>query len=325
MELAEKESLPNEILDALRRARKSGKRRRQRTAKEYRQLIAAIKALYEARRLSKYEYVFYASFQVDQILEDRMLTKAYRAAFSPIEQQMREVERAHGLNEDEWFTTDCEPPEHTELNAKWSELYDSKRSDIFDEFGLSNIRRLAQEKPKIYEEWTERGRRGMRHRGDHPEALKDVILAFETNAERSAEIGSYSAAVMALSAAIEGTLIVRCLKSPHKSSRIARTLTGAAKTKTPNDPLNWRFDTLIEVCRVAGWLPLLELGEVTIDSANLARRLKRLRNLIHPGRFVKERPWSLFDQREYKDAWSMYSVIRSAVNRTHWSKPTNVT
>ena len=80
------------------------------------------------------------------------------------------------------------------------------------------------------------------------------------------------------------------------------------------------FETLIEVCLEAGWLPPVETSVARYDTAGLAHLLRLMRNHVHPGRHAREKPWSETDEREYQDADAIYVVLPSTLGKVRRSK-----
>jgi hypothetical protein len=82
------------------------------------------------------------------------------------------------------------------------------------------------------------------------------------------------------------------------------------------DPIAWHFETLIEVCYIAGWLPQFETDTIQFNSAGLAHLIRQLRNNVHPGRHLRERPWSEIEERDFKDAEAIYTILFNTLKKT---------
>ncbi len=154
----------------------------------------------------------------------------------------------------------------------------------------------------------ERGRRSY-YDQDEQAALRDLVVRCEVEARRSASVGAYSSAVISLGSGVEGLLILRCLRSPKKAERLARTLTRSERPKKPDDPPTWNFDVLIKVSLAAKWLPPVEGSFGIYSPAGLADLLRGMRNNVHPGRQARERPWVEVDERDYDDAHAIYTIV----------------
>jgi hypothetical protein len=90
---------------------------------------------------------------------------------------------------------------------------------------------------------------------------------------------------------------------------VARSLPRRKQPRSPNDPATWTFENLIQVCMAAGWLPPVSTEVATYNPAGLAHLLRTMRNHIHPGRRVRERPWLEAEVGEYKDAEAIYVTL----------------
>jgi hypothetical protein len=169
----------------------------------------------------------------------------------------------------------------------------------------------------------ERGRRSVFHHGEYVLALKDVISQSERDGRKAAEVGAYSAAITSLGGAVEGLLLLRCLRSPHKAVRIAKKLPRRLIPRQADDPTTWSFEVLVEVCFAAGWLPPLDSSIAQYDSSALAHRLRRLRNYVHPGKRARERPWAETDEREYEDVEAIYVLLDSTLAKVRRNQKSN--
>jgi hypothetical protein len=236
----------------------------------------------------------------------------------PIMQKIREIEKKHGLKEDEYWPIGEGPKEYIKLNKKWEEAYHSKFIKILREFSLDDIADMMLNDEDKFDQLRERGRRAVFHRNETVPVIRDIVVRYEEDARRAASVNAYSAAVTSLGAAIEGLLILRCLKSPSKANRIAGQLPARIRPRASfrSDPTMWHFETLIEVCFKAGWLPSFETSTARFNSAGLAHVIRLLRNHVHPGRHFRERPWSEMDNRDFNDAEAIYTVLFKALEKT---------
>jgi hypothetical protein len=94
------------------------------------------------------------------------------------------------------------------------------------------------------------------HKDELALVLKDVIVRYEEDARRAASARSYSAAITLLGAGMEGVLLLRCLRSKKKALGVATALPKRRRPRFTDDPRTWSFQTLIDVCLAAGWLPI---------------------------------------------------------------------
>jgi len=274
--------------------------------------IAFALAAFVSRQISRAEYVFFAAFPVENIHEDRWFEGKYKELL-PIERAMAAIREERGLRPDEDWRVGKGPKEHTELNIEYGTVLENRFLETLREFGLNDLANLRKEDPREFERLRERGRRSVFHREEIIPALKDIVIQYEKDAERSASAGAYSAAVTLLGAGVEGLLIIRCLCSPKKASRIVKALPSKFRPKFPDDPTSWNFKTLIETCLAANWLPPVSTSIAKYNPAGLADILRLMRNYVHPGRHVRKRPWLETDEDDYKDSRAIYLTLRKAV------------
>jgi hypothetical protein len=276
-----------------------------------------VKALYASRRLSTQEYTFYVLLPVETYHGERIYHE-----LMPISIKLNEIRKQHGLKEDEYWPIGQGPKEYIKLNKQWDAADHSKFIDRLREFGLDDLADLKLNDSNRFDQLRERGRRALFHRDEQVAAITDIVIRYEKDARRAASVAAYSAAVTTLGAAIEGLLILRCLKSLTKASRIAGRLPRRIRPSSLHlkDPIGWPFEALIEVCYRAGWLPQYKTETLRFDSVGLAHLIRLLRNHVHPGRHFRGRPWSEFDERDFKDAESIYTILFNTIKKTFEKK-----
>lgn len=290
--------------------RNKKKPNRWKEAKEVHSFINFAKTAYAARRLARHEYIFYVSVPIESIHDDRLMEGAY-SEIKKISDKIRDVERKHGLKEGEYWPLNAGPKEHQRLNKEYDQCYEKKMVETFREFDLGELADLYEFKRKEFDRLRERGRRTVFHSDETIVILKNSILHYEEQAQQAASSGAYLAAITALGSGLEGLLLLRCLQSKTKTVKVASML--SAKKKPPkkniDDPTKWTFDQLIEVCLTAGWLPTVETAYAQFQTAGLAHMLRLMRNNIHPGKIVRERPWWEAEERDYQDAEGIYRTL----------------
>lgn len=275
--------------------------------------IALVRALFHSRRLSRSEYVFYASSPVESIHEKRWFDDVYNE-LGPISERLNLIAKTHGLGRDEYWPIGKGPAEHEELNNQYSTILDKYLIKTFREFDLNDLADLREANETEYERLRERGRRAAFHSDEIAPAVRDIIIRYEEDARKAAIVNAYSAAVILLGAAIEGLLLLRCLRSKQKAIKIAKKLPQRLRPRHAADFITWKFETLISVCSEAGWLPPVSTPLADYKSEGLAHVLREMRNHVHPGRQARERPWSEMEERDYMDAHAIYIVLLSVVN-----------
>lgn len=275
--------------------------------------VALAHALYMARRCSKEEYVFFAAFPVENLFDSRLSDGVFNGELGPINQAIDKIREERGLGPDEYWKVGEGPKDYQKLNDQWEAIYNKHFMETFREFGLNDLAELIEKKPTEFKRLRERGRRSLSHRDEIELAIRDIVVRFERDSRRAAEAKAYSAAVTSLGAALEGLLLLRCLRSKHKALRVAKKLPRKKRPRFLEDFTTWTFDNLIEVCLAAEWLPSVSTSYAEYNSAGLAHLLRAMRNYIHPGRHVKEKPWLEIDERDYNDAHAIYVILLSKI------------
>lgn len=286
---------------------------------EVKKAVRMAEVLYRSRRISKQEYVFYVINPIEIIHENRWLNDVYDTELGPINQKTKEIEIQHGLAPNEYWPRGKGPKEHTKLIKIYDDILESKFIETLREFGLNELADMREKDLLQFEQLRERGRRAIFHQNEQIAVIRDIVVRYEEDARRAASIKAYSSAITAIGAAVEGLLILRCLKSPKKALWTAKKLKRPVRPQDDPDPASWSFDRLIQVCSKAGWLPPFETETLKVDAAGLADFIRKLRNYVHPGKLSRERPWSEVDHRDFNDAEAIYTVLFRTLNKVRKS------
>lgn len=273
--------------------------------------VALAQALYASRRISRAQYVFFASNPVVRIHEDRWMERLSDDDLRKIEKQMDALEKKYRLKADEYWPVGEAPKDYQRLNDQYNAAFDKDEIKTLREFGLADIADLKENDPIEFDRLRERGRRSVFQKDEIVPILKDIVIQHERDAGRAASAGAYSAAVTSLGAGLEGLLLLRCLRSKTKAVLVAHSLPKRQRPRFPDDLLTWSFETLIETCRSANWLPSVSTSLGQYNPAAMAHTLRGMRNFVHPGRRAREYPWSEADEDDYRDAESIYLVLLS--------------
>lgn len=281
--------------------------------------IVFAQALFMARRISRQEYTFLVAIAVEGVHDGRIADGTY-PELKEIQQSIEAVRRSHGLGHDECWLVGEGPKEYQELNARFDAVCESRFIETLQKFEVHDIAILVKNDRCEFDRRRERGRRFFFHKGEVKPVITDIVVRYEADARRAASIGAYSAAITLLGAAMEGLLLLRCLRSKPKAQEVAAALPKKKRPRVVDDPTTWTFDTLIDTCMSAGWLPLVSTQLTTIRPDALAHILRRMRNQVHPGRLANERPWIEADDHEYNDAEAIYATLFATVSGSHGRK-----
>ena len=230
--------------------------------------------------------------------------------------KIRAIEIAHGLAPGEYWANGEAPDEYVNMNSQFEAATEKRLIETFRELGAEDIASLYIADREEFDRRRERGRRAFFHKDEVLPALTDTVVRYELEARKAATAGAYTAAIALIGAAVEGLLVLRCLRSKTKAMTVAASLSRPKRPRPQEDPTKWKFDTLIETCLAAGWLPAISTTIATISPAGLAHSLRQMRNYVHPGKVATERPWVEADEIEYTMAESIYATISSTVTTT---------
>ena len=178
---------------------------------EVKKTVTVAKIMYTSRRISIDKYVFFAVFPVEAYHEKRMDIE-----LDPINQKIDEIQKKHGLEEDEYWQIGEGPKEYINLIKKWEDIYDSLFLKTLKEFDLDDLADMILNDTNRFEQLRERGRRAVFHSNETIPIIKDIVVRFEEDARRAASVKAYSAAVLSLGAGavIMGTRLMMTKECP---------------------------------------------------------------------------------------------------------------
>jgi len=267
---------------------------------EYAQaMIEGYKALRDAGRLSFPEFLNGAGFFASIVHEHRVIGGDYADELDPISAQIREVERAHGLSEGEFWRTDEGPPEWSELNVQYEAVLERQQVAVLREFGLADLADLLENDPKRFHDLWLRAVDAVDQYLPPRDRLVELINVYRQESLDAEAAGAYHAAAAMRGAVLEGLLLLRCISHP---ADVERALAALPPRERPRGiPTDWMLGQLIKVSKEAGWLPQLSLDGHEIDAAIYARLVGSLRNMLHPGRRLAS-PATEVTEEELADA-----------------------
>jgi hypothetical protein len=267
--------------------------------------LELVSALWRARRIPWAQYVFFVGSAVEHFHEGRWLDDEYRAELGPLQARMRELEAAG----------EEDGPEHAAVNAEYETVLDRKLAETFAQLAPPDVAQIFANEHRLYEELRERGRRYVHNSKDYQQALRDLATEIYDEATRAAAAGTYRAAVTLLGASMEALLLLRCLRSAKRAQKIAKALPRRLRSRIGPSIEAWSFETLVEVCDRAGWLPSLSTELARYNPGGFAHSLRLMRNWIHPGREARERPWQSAFREDYDLALALYTLVATALAR----------
>lgn len=281
------------------------------TTQKYLKLVSL---LYRAGSLSLDEYVFCFDHQVEGIVVDRLMAGEY-VELSKIEEQLDRLRQHHCFDEStqDW-SNEQEPSGFSALATKFGEAYENKYFETLEEFGAHELARLKRSDPSEYDVSRERGRRKFLEPEKYLEALEELVLTYETQAQQCGNNGIYLGAVIMLGSAAEARLLMKVLICDADANCAYKTVTSREGRKQSRNPLDWNFDFLVKIAVEAHWIKGLEIQVKKNSTSGLASLIRTLRNNVHPGRFIKDRTFVSVGKHEYEQVQAGYVLLREALS-----------
>jgi hypothetical protein len=118
-------------------------------------------------------------------------------------------------------------------------------------------------------------------------ALFTALSTYGTEANACYDAGAYLASCVMLGASIEGFLLLLISLFPEESFR-----TATGKKLKNRNLLKWKLGELLAVARELNWLPS------DLSNALSGDDVQKLRNLVHPGRLVKDSSGRTIDEQK---------------------------
>lgn len=273
-----------------------------------RRYLDLVRALRQAGQITFAEYVLQVGSRIEMVSDHRWTEGAYSADLGPIDAAMQRVTRAHGLSDDQYWASEDEPPEYRELSEAYSACLDLKLIEVMREFGEAELADLREQHPDRYDALREEGRRSVFEKDNCHAALATLIAHYESEAETAGAAGAYLSGCLMWGAAVEGRLLLWCLRAPVVAEEARQSLPAKERPRKP-DPVEWTLDNLVHVAREAGWIGVLEDDDFVFSVEGLLRNLRQTRNLIHPGRSLREAPHLRRDKAAFDDARAAYAAL----------------
>jgi hypothetical protein len=271
--------------------------------------LTLARALRQAGRITLAEYVLQVGSRLELVSDGRWEHGAYSSELDPIAAAMDEISKRHGLAEDEYWTIAEQPAEYRVLSEAYSKCLDDKLIETFREFGEYELAELKAVEPARYDRLREEGRRSVFEKDNHLSALSSLIDHYECEAKAAGWAGAYLAGCLMWGAAAEGRLLFWCLLDPETAEKSRQSLPRPDRPRKA-DPRDWTLDQLLQVAKAAGWLGVLEDEDFVFIVAALIENLRRSRNLVHPGRSLRDEPHLRRDKATFEDAQAAYAALR---------------
>lgn len=274
-----------------------------------RRYLDLVRALRQAGQITFAEYVLQVGSRMEMVSDHRWTEGVYSADLAPIDEAMQRVTQAQGLSDDQYWAREDEPPDYRELSDAYSACLDLKLIEVMREFGENELADLREQHPDRYDALREEGRRSVFEKDNHHTALSTLIDHYESEAEAAGGAGAYLAGCLMWGAAVEGRLLLWCLRAPGAAEEARQSLPAKERPRKL-DPTKWTLDNLVQVARAAGWIDVLEDDDFIFSIEGLLQGLRQTRNLIHPGRSLREEPHLRRDKAAFDDARAAHAALR---------------
>jgi hypothetical protein len=160
--------------------------------------------MYAAGRVTRAEYFYFLTMPLISLVhESRWTDGEYDEDLKPISDRMKQIESAHGLAKDEFWSPGAGPPEYQALNCDYETVLDRKQGEVFREFGELKIAELWDQKRDQFDELFEKGHVAIFEKEDRDAGLAELIKVYEREAQSCAKANAYYAACATLGAAME--------------------------------------------------------------------------------------------------------------------------
>jgi hypothetical protein len=283
------------------------------TAEATRAWVALAQAMLVAGKITASESLLFSTFAVEAVHTKRWLEHAY-PELELLSRLINEIDRAEGLTPDQYWAKGDGPEEHRRLSESYSAARDERFAETLIEFGLTDLAALWRDDRAEYDRRREIGRRAAFEEANHRTSVSASIAVYEQEALTSAGAGAFYAASVMLGAAAEARLLEALLSRPDEAQTALSRLPRAQKPKNA-DPLHWSLEHMITVADAAGWLGVIEDGEVGANVSSWLLAVRNLRNLLHPGRHARDKPHAIIGSEEYVDAKFGYAALCIVLNR----------
>ncbi len=139
--------------------------------------------------------------------------------------------------------------------------------------------------------------------------LVHLIGRFDKEAQRCAKVRAYYAACVLQAAVLEGLLMALC---DGYVQGVSGYLSAMPERQRPKGQItNWTLDQLIKVALALNWLPIRRGQRGPRKIGDWLSLVKELRNLVHPGKHLRDYPNVRLRKAHFTDS---FSIVRAATD-----------
>jgi len=142
-------------------------------------------------------------------------------------------------------------------------------------------------------------------------ALLSLISRYHLEAKKAAKVRAYYAACVLVGSALEGSLLAMCtLRSTEVENYVAGLAPGPRPPRAAQD---WSLNQLLAVASALQWLPARRNKYSRRRLVDWAHLVRELRNLVHPGKHVREYPRVRLGRRHWSDAKAVFDLANDSL------------
>jgi hypothetical protein len=145
--------------------------------------------------------------------------------------------------------------------------------------------------------------------GKRFEALLVIIKVYQDESEKCAKAEAWYAAAAMIGAALEGSLLAMCSLYPAEVTTYVAGVPALRRLHKQMD--RWTLGDLIEVAVGSGWLPARDHKNGRLKIGNVVQRSQDLRNMVHPGRHVRDYPNVRITRAHYEHVADLFEAANS--------------
>jgi hypothetical protein len=184
-----------------------------------RKFIEALRALRDAGKLTLPQFVQAAGFYALNIVHDyRVMDGDYVAELEPLSARITEIERAHGLKEDEFWLNDEGPEDWQNLNREFDAALVLQQISVLREFGLCDLALMLESDSRRFNELWVRGTSAVDEILPPRERLEQLIAVYRSESVAAESVGALHGA-----AALRGP----CVPTSRETLRTRKLLSRA--------------------------------------------------------------------------------------------------
>lgn len=271
--------------------------------------IEIIKNEYILGLLSKSQYYFHISFIVHNVIHDSKWTNGeYDQYLDPINNKIKEIEKKHGLKENEYWHRNKGPKEWCDLNK----IYEDKLNELYilllAEYNCNDIKDTYINHQTEYKRLVNKGRLDIIGHNKSP-ILPEILLTYKKEFEKCKRSKAYYSAIIMAGATLETYLMIICNKNINKLKPYIVQYNEGRNKKVSSNPADWDLNVLLVLCEISSLIPLVKINDkISISVTDIGGIIRQARNLVHPGRHLKSAE-NLVEENNFKDIEAYYYIL----------------